>query len=602
MVACLFGNHFHAFASETNEDPGAGRLSGTNIPSEWYEDDSVPSVARYGNTLSDNLTTLSPYTNKTYTHQEIFNNRRIQHGIDVSQWQRTIDWKKVKADGIDFAFIRVGYRGYGQAGTLQYPYTDANGKYNYGTQDPYYHQNMKGAIDAGLQVGIYIFSQAITVKEAQEEAQFILKHIGNYNVTMPLIMDYEYASDSPTGGRLKTANLSKDEATKICMAFCKTIADAGYTPMVYANKNMFTNQLNASTISAKYPIWLANYTTNTTYDGTFQFWQYASNGKVDGIEGQTDMNFFYGDVLNVKSIANQTYTGKAITPNITVTCGDTILKKGTDYTVSYKNNTEVGVATATITGKNTYIGTKKITFRILPNQVTGLKAAKHYTNALSLTWNRNTSGGNYLIYRSTALNGTYERIATIKNNATTTFQDTKLNAGQCYYYKIRSYKKIGDSTYFGALSSAKALFTKTGYTRNGTIKEDVSIHSKANGNSPVVTTLKKNKTVSVRYYTKDENGRGWYKVTHQTKTASYTGFIRATKITITRVGKITSSNVNLRKSYSTQSKILCTLKKNTTVTVLGTKNVNGTKWYNVIFKKNSKSYTGWVSSPYVKIQ
>ncbi|MDO5155291.1 MAG: GH25 family lysozyme [Eubacteriales bacterium] len=601
IACCLLRNPIYAQASEVNDDPGTGRLSGSNIPNEWYEGTDTPSLARYGAGESESFTTISPYTNKTYTHQGIFSNRRLQHGVDVSQWQRTIDWNKVKAAGIDFAFIRVGYRGYGQSGTLQYPYTDANGNYKYGTEDPYYHPNMKGALDAGLNVGIYIFSQAITVKEAQEEAEYILKHIGNYKVTMPLIMDYEYASDSSTGGRIKTANLSKDEATKVCMAFCKTIADAGYTPMVYANKNMLNNQLNASTISEKYPIWLANYTTNTTYDGTFQFWQYASDGKVDGIEGRTDMNFFYGDVISAKAVADQVYTGEAVKPNITVTCGDAVLKKGTDYTLSFKNNKEVGVATATITGKNTYVGTKTISFKILPNQVTGFKAKKHNTKSLTLTWDRIPSGGGYQLYRSTALNGTYEKIATLKNT-TTSFEDINLKPGQCYYYKIRSYNKINGIGYIGSFTPKRAICTKINYIRNGIINEDLTLHSQSSTGSSVVTTLKKNQTVSVRYYTKDEQGKGWYKVTYQTKTASFTGFVRANKITITKVGVITTSDVNFRKSYTTQSKIFFTLKKGTTVTVLGTKKVNGIIWYNIVAKKNKKKYTGWVSSPYVKIQ
>lgn len=115
------------------------------------------------------------------------------NGIDVSSYQKTIDWNKVKADGIDYAFVRVAFRGYGDAGTL-----NTDGKFA---------ENLKNAPAAGVKTGAYIYSQAITVKEAVEEANFILKHIKGYDVTLPVVIDYEYAA---TGvGRLYNAKLSK---------------------------------------------------------------------------------------------------------------------------------------------------------------------------------------------------------------------------------------------------------------------------------------------------------------------------------------------------------------------------------------------------------
>ena len=597
-----------------NDDPGAGRLSGSNIPEEFYDTDmnsddisnseqyNMPFFNRYGSSTS-----VSPYTNQTYTHHSTFDGRTIINGIDVSQWQGQIDWNKVKAAGIDFALIRVGYRGYGSAGTL-----------NASTKDTYYDTNMANATAAGVNVGIYVFSQAITPEEAKEEAQYILNNIGSYDVTMPLVLDYEYASTkSGLGGRLYNANLSKEEATNVCLAFCQTIAEAGYTPMVYANKSMLESQLNASDITSKgYRIWLANYTTNTTYGGYFDFWQYSSTGKVDGISGNVDMNFYYAQNMDcfsqsrfnissatIAAVPNQAYTGNNVVPEPVVTYDNQTLTKDVDYTVSYSNNKKIGTATIKITGNGIYSGTKTTTFKIVPKNITSLKAKKSATNYITLSWSKNTSGSGYQIYRSTSLNGTYKKIKTITKNSTTSYKNTKLKAGQCYYYKIRSYKKVGKTTYYGAFTQPKALYTKMGYTRNALAKSGASIYDTASSTGNVIATPSADAKMSVTYLTKDENNKNWYYVTYKTETTQYKGYIPAGKVTITKVGKIVKTNkVNLRKSYSTKSKVLTTLKKNQKVTVLTTKTKKGTKWYKVTITKKKKTYTGWISSPYIKIQ
>lgn len=592
-----------------NDDPGAGRLSGNSIPEEFYEtpDPAFPSrrsLNRYGST-----STVSPFTKKTYLHADRFDGRPIINGIDVSQWNAAINWQLVKAAGIDYAFIRVGYRGYGSAGTL-----------SEATKDTYYDTNMQGAAAAGVQTGIYIFSQAITPEEAVEEAQYILNHIGTYSVSMPIVMDYEYASDAKDGGRIKTAKLSKASATAVCMAFCDTIAAAGYTPMVYANKSMLEDQLNPADLTAKgYRIWLANYVndgTGTGYSGIYDFWQYSSSGTVPGIGDNVDMNFYYkqdgdnfipnGVSLNTAQIApvpDQLYTGGNITPSLSVTYAGQLLQPGIDYTISYSNNKNVGKATATIYGAGSYTGSVSISFKIVPSSVNNLKAKKRETNYITLSWSKNKSGSGYQIYRSTSLNGTYKKIKTISSNSTTTYKNTKLTAGQCYYYKIRCYKKVSGTIYYGPFSPVKALYTKTGYTRNAFAKYDTVLYSTASTDSPVLTALPQYDTMSVNYYTKDEFGDGWYYVSYETDTAEYKGFIPSGKITITKVGKVANTNVvNVRKSASVKSKKLTTLKKNKKVTVLSTTKKKGVTWYKVTFTKSGEEFTGWISSPFIKIQ
>lgn len=587
-----------------NDDPGAGRLSGRNIPAEFYGDDAnkPAKIARYGS-----FDTTSPFTNSAYSHQDIFAGRRIAHGIDVSQWQNNIDWTAVKAAGIEFAFVRVGYRGYGDAGTL-----------NESTKDIYFDRNMQNANAAGVPVGIYIFSQATTTDEAVEEANYILQHIGTTHVvSMPLIMDYEYASDDSGGGRIKKAKLSKAQATEVCMAFCDTIAAAGYTPMVYANKSMLNSQLNPQTITdAGYRIWLAHYTTNTDYAGTFDFWQYSSTGKVGGISGNVDMNFYYaqeGDnfipvglpiaTAAITPIANQIYTGKNITPPVSISYNGVPLTEGIDYTLQYANNKNFGTATITITGINQFSGTATLQFQILPKAVSSVKAKKRSSTYITLKWTKNTQAKGYQIWRSTSLNGTYKKIKQISSGSTCTYKNTGLTAGQGYYYKVRSFMKSGSKTYYSDFSPVAILYTNLGYSRKAIAKNGTTLYASESKEDTPVSTPDAGTSMNVSYNTKDDDGTTWYHVSYNAGGQTYTGYVPASKVTINMTGKVANTKiVNVRKSAKISSKRLTTLKKNKKVTVLKTKTKKGVTWYQVTFKKSGKTYKGWIASPYLKLQ
>lgn len=226
-----------------------------------------------------------------YTHNSRFANTTVRNGIDVSYYQGTIDWNAVKNSGVEFVFIRVGYRGYSN-GALK--------------ADPMAEANLRGAINAGLRVGAYIFSQAISPAEAQEEARYAISQVAGYSISMPIVMDFEYVSNGT--GRLYNAHLSRDEATATVNAFGSYVKAAGYEPMIYANKTMLENSLNAGDIP--YKVWLANYTSQTSYQGNYEFWQYSSNGYVNGISGRVDCNFWYdGDAVKyTQTIADGIYT------------------------------------------------------------------------------------------------------------------------------------------------------------------------------------------------------------------------------------------------------------------------------------------------------
>lgn len=283
FTVLLFGNAVYAESSfnGVSDDPQAGREQGY---SEETDTDELSSISLYS--LTDSLKTTSAYTLKTYTHNSAFTDCDLINGIDVSYWNGDIDWDKVAADGIEYAIIRVGYRGY-SSGTL--------------VTDTCFEQNIKGALDAGIKVGVYFFTQAITKSEAKAEAKYVINAISGYDVELPIVIDYEYAADSSGNiGRLYEAKLSASAATNVCAAFCDTVEDAGYIGMVYANKSTLSNCLDADTLSDKYYIWLANYTTKTTYSGEYSFWQYSSEGTVDGIGGNVDCNFWYNDGLLVR--------------------------------------------------------------------------------------------------------------------------------------------------------------------------------------------------------------------------------------------------------------------------------------------------------------
>lgn len=193
-------------------------------------------------------------------------------GIDVSEFQGNIDWKRVKADGVRYAFIRVGYRGYG-TGKLNVDKTAA--------------QNLKGATAAGIPVGVYVYSQAVTKAEAVEEANLALEMIEGYDLQYPVVIDLEDAGSSSA----RTYNMSKQTATDVAVAFCERVKKAGYRPMVYANSQWFVNRLDMERLP--YDKWLAQYYRHPFFPYKFYIWQYTGKGRVDGISGNVDMNLCF---------------------------------------------------------------------------------------------------------------------------------------------------------------------------------------------------------------------------------------------------------------------------------------------------------------------
>ena len=194
-------------------------------------------------------------------------------GIDVSSHQGVIDWNLVAQDGVEFAFIRVGFRGYGSEGKL--------------VVDEMFHTNIQQAKEAGVKVGVYMFSQATTEAELDEEVQLVLDNIASYQLDCPVVYDVEMISGN---GRMN--KLTPEERTALTLRFCEKIAQAGYRPMIYHNTEMAAIRINYDALEA-YDKWYASYNRRMFFPYEFQVWQYSDKGSVQGIKTNVDMNISF---------------------------------------------------------------------------------------------------------------------------------------------------------------------------------------------------------------------------------------------------------------------------------------------------------------------
>lgn len=199
-------------------------------------------------------------------------------GIDVSKHQGEINWRKVAGEDIDYTFIRAGFRG------------SSEGKL---VEDEYFQDNIEGALDNGIDVGVYFYTQAMTVEEAEEEAEFVIDLIEDYDVTYPVVLDLEESTSSSA----RTANMTQEEYTKAAIAFCEKIKEAGYTPMIYGNLKTFMIMLDLKQLE-DYEKWFAYYDTPVYFPYAFSIWQYSSKGSIEGIKGDVDLNVCMKDFSN----------------------------------------------------------------------------------------------------------------------------------------------------------------------------------------------------------------------------------------------------------------------------------------------------------------
>lgn len=248
---------------ETEEDPE--EIIATEEPTE---EESWP---------TEPLVELNPYGTMDFQYDgrylKLLEGESIT-GIDVSAHQGAIDWEKVAASGVDFAMIRLAYRGYG------------TGKI---ANDIYAQDNLEGAAEAGLKLGIYFFSQATSVEEAIEEANYVLRKMGGHDVTMPVVFDWEHVGVDDA----RTNDIyDKRLLTDCALAFLQTIEEAGYWPMIYFNTSQSRNLFYLDELE-EYDFWLALYSNRMTFPYKVKMWQYTCTGKVPGVQGDCDINIFF---------------------------------------------------------------------------------------------------------------------------------------------------------------------------------------------------------------------------------------------------------------------------------------------------------------------
>lgn len=201
----------------------------------------------------------------------------ISHkGIDVSSHQGNIDWNLVAQDGVEFAIIRVGYRGYGSEGRL--------------VVDEKFEDNIKGAKAAGIKVGVYFFSQAINETELLEEANLVLEQIAPYSIECPVVYDVEKTS---AAGRMNA--ISVEDRTHLTQLFCQTIENSGYKPMIYHNTEMGALLINIAKLE-NYDKWYASYSDQMFYPYEYKIWQYSDKGKIQGISTDVDLNISFAPI------------------------------------------------------------------------------------------------------------------------------------------------------------------------------------------------------------------------------------------------------------------------------------------------------------------
>lgn len=476
---------------ETIYDPAEDYVwlsSNIEAPAQFSADDMpMLRAATYTKLfLESSFTTVSDLNNSTYYHDSVYEDCEILNGIDVSWWQgggkgsttSKINWKKMHAAGADFAFVRAASRD--TADGSIYEDTTASAHIN-------------GAQANKMNVGLYIFSQAVNSNEAVEEADYVLNLIDQYDwdIDMPIIIDREAGRMTK---RLTNAKLSKAKETAVVQAFADEITSAGYKAGVYASYSWYKDKMNADDLE-DCAIWIARYnnmTTSNAKSGTpyadvlcdYEFWQYSSQkpSASTGYTGNLDVDFWYKDT-NVttenltmsKNTANtitlawddaddadayRVYrynegTGKydylATTSDTGFT--DTNLQPGTNY--QYK------VRCVWTIGGNNYYGTysSALTAPTLPAQVTNVRVDKQTGKTVSLAWDSVNGADGYRIYRYNSDSDSYEELDTVGADRTS-YEVTGLASACEYRFKIRASKTMNANTYWGEYSEKVVAVTK----------------------------------------------------------------------------------------------------------------------------------------------
>ena len=265
VIAVAIALAFMAIRIRSKElDPHAGQVCiNDGFGMVWMTPLEGVDVSRFGDEDFSRVDGVITYTGDEY---------EVRRGIDVSEHQHGIDWAQVAQSGVDFAFIRVGYRGYSKGGLVE---------------DAYFRANIEGALQNGVDVGVYIYSQAINVQEALEEAQFVLDRISGYNISLPVVFDWEIDNDEA-----RTADLGNETLNQCAVAFCEKMKQAGYEPCVYFNRSFGYYKFDLSLLD-DYAFWVAVPGEFPDFYYDCEFWQYSFVETVPGVNTECDMNLWF---------------------------------------------------------------------------------------------------------------------------------------------------------------------------------------------------------------------------------------------------------------------------------------------------------------------
>ena len=445
----------------------------------------------YTQDFEDNsFTTDGDYTSATYYHRSDYEDYQLINGIDVSWWQAKnktttlLNWEEIRNAGIDFAFVRVGSRD-SSSGSIY--------------EDTAADSHIQAALENDINIGLYIFSQALTEKEAREEANFVLNQIDKYDwdVTLPIVIDREKGSYN----RLTAGKLSKTKETAVCQAFADTIVEAGYQASVYASYSWIKSYINTDDLT-DCGIWIARYNNTTTsnskrgnayedvpYD--YDFWQYSSTSKVDGYRGNLDTNFWYKDT-SIKTTGLKA-TAESATGPITLSWSkaaddvtgyrvyrydadqdkyvylkSTRSRKYADEDVTSGKTYQYKVRCYWTIGGTNYYGnySSVISVTTPPAKVAEVDTETRSSTYLTLNWKKVSGASGYRIYKYNTSSKSYEKVTTISKGSTVSYKITGLTAATEYQFKVRAYKKTDTGTLWGSSSSAYKDCTKPAQTKN----------------------------------------------------------------------------------------------------------------------------------------
>lgn len=445
----------------------------------------------YTQDFEDNsFTTDGDYTSATYYHRSDYEDYQLINGIDVSWWQAKnktttlLNWEEIHNAGIDFAFVRVGSRD-SSSGSIY--------------EDTAADSHIQAALENDINIGLYIFSQALTEKEAREEANFVLNQIDKYDwdVTLPIVIDREKGSYN----RLTAGKLSKTKETAVCQAFADTIVEAGYQASVYASYSWIKSYINTDDLT-DCGIWIARYnntTTSNTKSGTayadvpydYDFWQYSSTSRVDGYSGNLDTNFWYKDT-SIKTTGVKASAESASGPvklswseaadDVTgyrvyrydadqdkyVYLKSTTSRKYTDEDVTSGKTYLYKVRCYWTIGGTNYYGnySSVISVTTPPAKVAEVDTETRSSTYLTLNWKKVSGASGYRIYKYNTSSKSYEKVTTISKGSTVSYKITGLTAATEYQFKVRAYKKTDTGTLWGSSSSAYKDCTKPAQTKN----------------------------------------------------------------------------------------------------------------------------------------